>query len=133
MFRSMNGFNVRIITKCVVASVTKNTVSATSILDAPSVGKASRAETSESDVTGMWCCEYCCICISLAVIDCMHQEPSDLIFTMPLVYAGTSSAYPVKETSSFLGCLGFGLLEHASQRYSAVFAPKIRPGDSQIV
>lgn len=47
MFRSINGFDVRSITKSVVASVTKYTVSATSTLDAPSAGKASRAGTSE--------------------------------------------------------------------------------------
>ena len=100
MFWSINGFDVRSTTKCVVASVTKSTFSATSILDSPSSEKQAEPEHPRCDVTGMWCCECCCICISLAVICCMHQAPSDLIFTMPLVYAGTLSAYPVKESSS---------------------------------
>jgi hypothetical protein len=100
MFRFINGFDVRSTTKYVVASITENTVSATSILDAPLLEKQADPEHPRGDVTGMWCCECCCICISLAVICCMHQAPSDLIFTMPLVYAGTSPAYPVKESSS---------------------------------
>jgi hypothetical protein len=39
MFRFINGFDVRSTTKYVVASITENTVSATSILDAPLLEK----------------------------------------------------------------------------------------------
>ncbi len=100
MFRSINGFDVRSIPKCVVALVTTNTVSATPIPDAPVSEKQAEPEHLSGEVTGMWIVSAVCICISLAVICYMHQAPSDLIFTMPLVYAGTSSAHTVKESRS---------------------------------
>jgi hypothetical protein len=75
LLTSINDFDVRSTTKCAIASSPRRYIS--SILDSPLSENQAEPVRPRSNVTGIWYCECCCICISLAVIGCMHQAPSD--------------------------------------------------------